>query len=300
MACLSKPKHSLQSDPFDLADDSAYRRWRDQKLQDYPSRSEALLVEVKNPHAPSPAELGALRRHCQKTNMVFYATPSAYPPDKSIPRSIAQQLGLTHLDHNLLADEDGWTSLAVASQGARQNYIPYSNHALRWHTDGYYNVTEARIAAFQLHCVQPAAEGGDNGLLDHEIAYILLRDANPDFIAALLEPDAMTIPAREDEEGVARLAQTGPVFSKHADGSLHMRYTARTRSIVWKASPETQAAVQFLANLLAQPSPYIFHARLEAGMGLICNNVLHDRTAFQDDAYQKRLIYRARFYDRVA
>ena len=300
MACLSKPKYSLPPDPFDLADDSAYCRWRDQKLQDYPSRSEDLLVSVKNPRALSAAELGALRRCCRKANMVFYATGSANDPDKAIPRSIATQLGLSHLDHNLLADEDGWTSLAVASQGARQNYIPYSNHALKWHTDGYYNVTEARIAAFQLHCVQPAAVGGDNGLLDHEMAYILLRDANPHFIAALMEPDAMTIPAREDEEGVARAAQTGPVFSKHADGALHMRYTARTRSIVWKASPETQAAVQFLAKLLAQPSPYIFHARLEAGMGLICNNVLHDRTAFQDGALQKRLIYRARFYDRVA
>ncbi len=288
----------MQQNPFDLADDSAYRRWREQKLQDYPSRSEDLLVEVKNPRALSAGELSALHACCRKTNIVFYSTPCTNDSDKAIPRSIAQQLGLTNLDHNLLADEDGWTSLSVANQGARLNYIPYSNHALKWHTDGYYNNSAERIAAFQLHCVQPAAQGGDNALLDHELAYILLRDANPDFVAALTQPDAMTIPAREDEEGVARPAQTGPVFSVQ-NGLLHMRYTARKRSIAWKATPLIREAVSFLEDLLASSFPYIFHARLAPGMGLICNNVLHGRTAFQDDTEHKRLIYRARFYDRV-
>ena len=36
-----------------------------------------------------------------------------------------------------------------------------------------------------LHCVRDAAEGGVNRFLDHDIAYILLRDAIPTFIAAL-------------------------------------------------------------------------------------------------------------------
>jgi hypothetical protein len=35
-------------------------------------------------------------------------------------------------------------------------------------------------------------------------------------------------------------------------------------------------------------------------MGLISNNILHDRTGFQDDSDRKRLLYRARYYDRVA
>ena len=30
-----------------------------------------------------------------------------------------------------------------------------------------------------LHCVRPARQGGDNRLLDHEMAYIALRDADP-------------------------------------------------------------------------------------------------------------------------
>jgi len=44
-----------------------------------------------------------------------------------------------------------------------------------------------------LYCAQDATEGGENQLLDHEIAYILLRDADPRFIEALMHPAAMTI-----------------------------------------------------------------------------------------------------------
>ena len=64
-----------------------------------------------------------------------------------------------------------------------------------------------------LHCVQSAASGGENALMDHEVAYILLRDENPDYIRAFMQPDAMTIPPRMDEKGeTARRVETGPVF----------------------------------------------------------------------------------------
>ena len=33
-----------------------------------------------------------------------------------------------------------------------------------------------RIRSMILHCVRPAAEGGVNALMDHEMAYIALRD----------------------------------------------------------------------------------------------------------------------------
>ena len=287
------------SDPFDLNDRSAYEAWRQDKLNHYPVSVEALTVAIRDPFKLTAAERSALLRCCHKTNFAFYATDRGNDPDKTIPQAIAQQLGLRRLDHNLLADEDGLTTLSVASSGMRSDYIPYTNRALKWHTDGYYNLPEERITAFQLHCVRPAASGGENALLDHEIAYLRLRDENPQYIAALTQEDAMMIPAREDDSGVARAAQSGPVFSKNPDGSLHMRYTARKRSIEWKDTPSTLAAVRFLEELLATPSPFVFRGRLAAGMGLICNNVLHDRTAFADGGAQTRLIYRARFYDRL-
>ena len=79
-----------------------------------------------------------------------------------------------------------------------------------------------------------------------------------------------------------------------------MRYTARTVSIEWKADAATRAAVAALERILAdEASPYIFRGRLEPGMGLVCNNVLHDRSAFADSDARKRLLYRARYFDRI-
>jgi hypothetical protein len=78
-----------------------------------------------------------------------------------------------------------------------------------------------------------------------------------------------------------------------------MRYTARTRSIAWKQDETTRTAVAALETLLAHPSPHIVHTRLKPGMGLLCNNVLHDRSGFTDDPQRPRLLYRARYLDAI-
>jgi hypothetical protein len=110
----------------------------------------------------------------------------------------------------------------------------------------------------------------------------------------------MTIPARMGDAGVARAAQSGPVFSVDpASGALHMRYTARTRSIEWKADSCTREAAAFLHELLGSALPYRFGLRLRPGMGIVGHNVLHERSAFVDDPRQPRLIYRARYLDRI-
>jgi len=67
---------------------------------------------------------------------------------------------------------------------------------------------------------------------------------------------------------------------------------------VWKDDAVTQAAVKALADILAT-SEYILTARLGPGMGLICNNVLHTRSAFSDSPEHRRLLYRGRYYDRL-
>ena len=129
----------------------------------------------------------------------------------------------------------------------------------------------------------------------------MLRDTNAEFIRALSAPDAMTIPERVAATDGIRPAQTGPVFSVDPlSGALHMRYTARTRSIEWKQNEITRAAVSLLEQLLAAQTPHVHSLRLEQGMGLLCNNVLHDRTAFTDDPAKPRLLYRARYLDQVA
>jgi hypothetical protein len=287
------------SNPFDLADTAAYAAWRQQKLDTAPRRIEDILVALDDPRRLSVAERERLVERCAVANMAVYTSNTLGDADKAIPRQLGAQLGLHSLDSNYLADDDGITPLAVANEsdptGRRGEFIPYTDKPIRWHTDGYYNPPERTVRGLLLHCVQPAHNGGENQLLDHDIAYILLRDENPDFIRALMQEDAMTIPARDEN----RLAQSGPVFSVDTDGYLHMRYTARTRSIVWKPDAATQAALAALERLLASETPWTLRGRLEPGMGLVSNNVLHDRSGFANSPQQQRLIYRARYYERV-
>jgi alpha-ketoglutarate-dependent taurine dioxygenase len=289
--------------PFDLADDGAYRRWRAWKLAVQPAAASELVVDIADPRALQPHERAALLDRVARANMAVYRS-AVVDEDKVIARALGAQLGLQRLDANWLADEDGVSSIAVSRQSelrGRADFIPYTDRAIRWHTDGYYHPDQRTIRGIVLHCVRPARHGGVNALLDHEIAYIALRDSSREHIRALMQPDAMTIPAREDAQGVARAAQSGPVFSVDpASGALHMRYTARTRSIEWKADYPTRAALARLERLLDEGAPGILRVRLAPGMGLVCNNVLHDRSAFDDDPAHPRLLYRARFLDRVA
>jgi hypothetical protein len=291
------------SNPFDLDDSAAYAVWREKKLDTAPRRIEDILVTLDNPRALTAIERDALLERCATANMALYTSNTVGDADKEIPRGLGRQLGLVHLDSHWLTDDDAISPISVRGaevRGERREFIPYTDKPIRWHTDGYYNLPERTVRGMILHCVQSAASGGENQLLDHEIAYILLRDENPDHIRALSREDAMIIPARLDESGVARAAQGGPVFSVDAQGFLHMRYTARTVSIEWRRDAATEGAVAALARILATPTPWTLHGRLEPGMGLACNNVLHDRSAFTETPECRRLLYRARYHERVA
>lgn len=287
--------------PFKLNHATEYLQWRERKLAHAITDTNELIVEIKNPLALTAAEHAAILARCRRSNMAIYIT-QANNVDEDVIRKLGLQLGLNRMDANWLAGDQGITRITVrADDSLRHAYIPYTSRAIKWHTDGYYNPPERQVKSMILHCSRSAGKGGENRLMDHEIAYLMLRDANSDYIRALSAPDAMTIPERTDEQGIARPAQTGPVFSvAPANGKLLMRYTARTRSIVWKQDVTTLAAVAMLENLLASASPHIHQARLENGMGLLCNNVLHDRAAFTDDAAAPRLLFRARYLDRIA
>lgn len=294
-------KFNAVSSPFSLDNDDLYQRWRDRKLKDYPKTLGDLVVEINDPRTLTDVEHAALLARCCKTNMALYAGETGADPDPEIPLALGRRFGLHYLNKNWLADENGLTSLTVRTDGTRRNYIPYTNRAIHWHTDGYYNTADEQIHALNLHVVQQAASGGENALMDHEVAYILLRDRNPDYIRALMSPRAMTIPARIDEAGtVARREESGPVFTILPSGDLHMRYTIRVNNVMWADDPLTREALACLHDILHSDSPYIYRGRLESGMGLVSNNVLHDRAAFADDATHKRHYYRARYFDRLA
>jgi hypothetical protein len=275
----------------------AYAVWRGGKLAQAPQSVADLVVEVADIAALTEAEHHAILDRLKRCNMAVYAE-AAKPgrDDKAALRALGSRLGLSSLDANALADDDGITPLSVHREGTRSRYIPYTERPITWHTDGYYNPPKRTVRALLLHCAGKAAEGGANRLMDHEILYILLRDEDPELIRVLMEPDAMTIPGNE-EEGLTRPETVGPVFSVHADGSLHMRYTARTRNAIWSERAAPAAAA--IRRLLEGPSPHLFEHVLEPGQGLVSNNPLHTREPFRDDPACPRLLYRARYHQRI-
>ncbi len=291
--------HVINGTPFDPAREQSYRDWREKKLQDYPQKLDQLVVEIEDPLNLTDTEFQAVMEHLRKTNMAIYTGPGDPDSDRDLVRGLARRFGLEHLDNHMGADDDAISSLTVQQDALHKGFIPYTTRPIAWHTDGYYNDPEHQILGMVLHCVRPAADGGANQLLDHEILYMMLRDRNPEYIRSLMDPEAMTIPENVMDGRQVRPARTGPVFSILPGGQLHMRYTDRSRSIQWRDDPMTREAVEALKALLKNESPYHFEGKLAPGQGLICNNVLHTRSGFED-ANEGRLLYRARYYDRIA
>jgi len=282
--------------PFLLENQELYQQWREEKLSRYPQSIADIIVEVADPKQLSKTEFDAMYDALERANMVIYVSPCK-EEDKEIPKRLGEQFGLKRLNNNYMADADGITELRINPEGEHPKYIPYTNRPINWHNDGYYN--SEQIHGLLVHCVRSAAEGGDSELMDHEMAYLLLRDQSEEQLAALMAPDAMTIPEGVDSEGNPRGKSIGPVFSVNEDGSLHMRYTARKRNIEWKDDSITKQAVATLSGILDSDSPYIFKGRLEAGMGLVSRNILHKRTGFDSAESSERLFYRARYFDSI-
>jgi hypothetical protein len=278
--------------------EDTYQQWKKTRLKNYPYSVDALRVEIDGLLNISISERAAIMENCRRYNMAIYSCRDD-SADRLAMRKFAAGFGLTKLDHHLCANADGIAELSAQAQGIQAGYVPYSNRSLSWHTDGYYNEPSRQIQSVILHCVQSAESGGRNTLLDSDMAYILLREEDPRFITAFEHPACMTIPANINEGEVLRAEVSGPVFSYAPDGAIHMRFSARKKNIQWRDDAITRAARDFLAGILADENGPLNHYRLRAGEGLISNNVLHNRTMFEDGSTNKRLLYRARFFDRV-
>lgn len=283
-----------------LDDNRAYIMWREARLnaaRNIPNLAPVVISDLAN---PSESEIFELSRRCEEANFALYASDES---DRTPPIGrFAAALGLRIAERHRSADGSGIVSLEVTDKAAQRGYIPYSPRGMNWHTDGYYNAPDNQISGFILHCVRPAGDGGVNQLLDPEILYIRLRDISPDHIRALMHPSAMTIPENREPDGTLRPASVGPVFYPDPEtGRLQMRYTARTRSISWRDDPATQAAEACLRDCLAKDDPLMVQVALKAGQGVLNNNVLHNRTEFQNgqETGSGRLIYRVRFHNRV-
>ncbi len=278
-----------------------YQDWRAARISASESARERGFVVLDSLANPSDSQISEIVRRVRESNFALYEAPESADLRADL-RAFADRFGLRIAEKHRSAGEQGIVALTETDAPSQRGYIPYSKRKMGWHTDGYYNAPEERISAMVLHCAHPAEDGGENHLLDHSIAFIRLMDENPAYIKALMHPEAMTIPENREPDGTLRPASVGPVFYGDPEtGALQMRYTARTRSIEWRDDPLTREAVAFLRHTLEGPDPLTISVRFRAGQGVLCNNVLHDRTGFDAGKVEKspRVMYRVRFSNRV-
>jgi hypothetical protein len=287
---------------FALGDENSWRSWRDAKLR----RLEAEIGTSPTPIADSSAlsddERRSLLAQIAATNMALYEWRLTPPNDDALDvwlLAFTKSFGLRALEDHRSANRNGVVRIEVVQGGGRAGYIPYTNRRIAWHTDGYYNYhgPSRCVRAMILHCAEAAEQGGENRLLDHELAYLRLRDADPRALRRLMHPEAMIIPEAVDDAGGIRPVNVGPVFFLDDSGALAMRYTARKRYVEWRDEATREAAEHLHALIDAEPLAR--SVKLAPGQGVLCNNVLHDRTAFEDGGQCQRLLCRVRFHNRI-
>ena len=289
---------SLQVSPFLLENETEYKIWRARKLDCRRSCNVSEVFGLDQGKLFSQLTLERQKQHLEAYNFIIFESEDLLGKQEFL--NINQQFGLYSPDSNQGSDADAVTSLRVVSEADElSQYIPYTNRALNWHTDGYYNPFGRQISAFALYCVNQAEKGGDNFFFDHEIMYLLIRDTAAELMEALMCPDLMEIPANIQGNRIVRAQESGPVFSIGRNGTLDMRYTSRPRNIVWKTDKRSQRALSLIREILMD-SDAVIDIRLNDGQGIVCNNILHGRRAFHEVAGgSSRLYYRARYYQTI-
>ncbi|MHB1353071.1 MAG: TauD/TfdA family dioxygenase [Thiobacillus sp.] len=279
---------------FDLDSDDEYLRWRDEKLAAYPRDVGDLVVELGDMTAPTAAEKSKILETVERANMCVFTAGSAEIEMASL-LALGNQLGVSRTDKSARhAQSDELTDSGILNRA-----VPFSTRHCNWHTDATYYGSNHTIQALFLLCKRPALEGGSNKVLDHEVLYIHLRDKDPDALDVLMNRDCFNY--RNPASGAIDLHRGGKVFWTNPYGPLCHRFSFRKTDMAWSEDSDVAAARQVLESLISDESAQVIEGRLESGMGLISNNVLHtrERLVDSDDAAHKRLLFRARFYDRV-
>ncbi len=279
---------------FDLDTNEDYKKWREEKLAAYPRNVGDLVVELADMTALTNAEKTKILERVELANMCIYTVGSAEMSMASLLR-LGEQLGVTNTDKSTRHSK----SDELTDSGILNKAIPFTTRQVRWHTDATYYGSDKTIQALFLLCKRPAIEGGNNKVLDNEVLYILLRDKEPEALRTLMRNDCFKY--KNPKSGEINEHLGGKVFWTHSEGYLCHRFSFRKMDMAWSEDSEILAAKDVLESLILNESEYVIEGRLESGMGLISNNIIHTRERLVDsnEVSKKRLLFRARFYDRV-
>ena len=271
------------------AKSAEFLRWAEEKEKNIPQNSDGILVNIHDINNVKTSEIAKIKETIYKYNSCIYSSKIALKSNTNLLKFV-ELVGMKTYDCNNI--ESNEISTITPLQNSKINYIPYTDKLLNWHTDGYYD--KKSIFSWLLHCVNPATQGGENYLLDHELVLreYLLRN---DDINNLMAEDALTIPASKD---TSRPEISTYIFSfKNKYRRLHMRFSMRKDNIGTsaKASPAIIKLKEIIENDCAK---YSLTYKLQKNEGIITNNILHGRKAFKDDKVKRKLL-RIRSYERL-
>ena len=270
-----------------------YKRWKDNKLATFTKNLDELTVQITSPNAISKPEKSMVISLLENHNIVFFHIDRVKQINKSTIKNFASQIGLSNYELDSQSDEDGLTEIKdIKTTEKLSEYVPYTTKELNWHTDGYYTDQKNSVLSWLLFCKTSAESGGINKYLDHEIAYILFNNKSKRLMDLMLD-DTCCIP----ENSITNRKEVfNPVFM-FKNKRLHMKFSMRKKNIIWNKN--SLQAINVLKSVIKDSSEYHITKKLDTGMGVITNNVIHMRTAFTNSRNKNRLLYRLRSKKRV-
>ena len=271
------------------AKSAEFLRWAEEKEKNIPHNVNEILVNIHDINNVKISEIYKIKETINRCNSCIYSSKVALKTNANLLKFV-ESVGMRTYDRNNI--ESNEISTITPLQNNKINYIPYTDKSLNWHTDGYYD--RKSIFSWLLHCVNPATQGGENYLLDHELAlreYVLRNDD----IDNLMAEDALIIPESKD---TLRSEISTYIFSfKNPYKKLHMRFSMRKDNI--GTSPKASSAITKLREIIENDcSKYSLTYKLQKNEGIITNNILHGREAFKDDKVKRKLL-RIRSYERL-
>ena len=271
------------------AKSAEFLRWAEEKEKNIPQNSDGILVNIHDINNVKTSEIAKIKETIYKYNSCIYSSKIALKSNTNLLKFV-ELVGMRTYDCNNIDSNE--ISTITPLQNSKINYIPYTDKPLNWHTDGYYD--KKSIFSWLLHCVNPATQGGENYLLDHELVLreYLLRN---DDINNLMAEDALTIP---ESKYTSRSEISTYIFSfKNKYKRLHMRFSMRKDNI--GTSAKANSAVNKLREIIeGNCAKYSLTYKLQKNEGIITNNILHGRKAFKDDKVKRKLL-RIRSYERL-
>ena len=267
-----------------------FKQWALEKEDNIPLNIDDLIVKIHDINHATLAEISNIKDIIKRFNCCVYQSKVGLNAQADL-MNFAQSIGMETYDTNNIHNSPISLIMSLETENAL-NYIPYTNKKLNWHTDGYYD--EKPIFSWLLHCEEPAYSGGENYLLDHELAireYIIKYD-NLESLSSL---DAFTIPGNTHAnrgETKGYICNNDNEYKK-----FHMKFSMREKNM--KLNEQSKTAIMRMKKIIKEDcKKYCLTYKLSKNEGIVSNNILHGRNSFEDGKAMRKL-YRIRSYERI-